>query len=330
MSTTDGGVSATVAAVASLPVRLLLVAVLIPAFAVTLTGVRASVVADASGPAGSPAEVVRVVEVALVDATRPTPAIGDYPGADQRELPTTVYLPATAEPAPLIVLAHGFNGHPRKFTDLATFWANAGYVVAVPEFPASSDEFIAVAGGEFFPDRVADLPQQALDVSFVIDEMAALDVDGSSELSGRVDEERIGLFGLSLGSLTVWNTVLGPDATETRVDALIQSDGAFPGETPLLADVTFPVFVAISDTDGLFTPEVVVPQFATLPAPKFMLVLHGAVHATVGENTPTPADEAYRVATTVFWDRYLGGQPDEPFPDSIGIDGVTTFIDGSE
>lgn len=295
----------------------------------------ASVVADATPKPDEPpapmtnCEVVRVVEVSLIDATRAAPAIGDSVGSDQRELPTTVYLPAMSALAPLIVLAHGFNGHPRKFSDLATFWANAGYVVAVPRFPVSNDEFIALAGGEFFPERVSDLPQQALDVSFVIDEMLTLDGDGSSELSGRVDEERLGLFGLSLGSLTVWTTVLGPDATETRVDALIQSDGAFPGGTPLLAGVPFPVFVAISDVDGLFPPDVVMPQYATLPSPKFMLVLHGAMHATVGENTPTPADEAYRVATTVFWDRYLGGQSDEPFPTSIVIDGVTTFIDGS-
>jgi len=317
--------------VASLPVRVLLVALLIPALTSAVAGVRANVVAAVATPTPEepPAEVIRVVEVSLIDASRATPAIGDSVGSDQRELPTTVYLPATAAPSPLIVLAHGFNGHPRKFSDLAMFWANAGYVVAVPRFPVSNDEFIALAGGEFVPERVSDLPQQALDVSFVIDEMLTLDGDGSSELSGRVDEERLGLFGLSLGSLTVWTTVLGPDAAETRVDALIQSDGAFPGGTPLLAGVPFPVFVAISDVDGLFPPDVVMPQYATLPSPKFMLVLHGAMHATVGENTPTPADEAYRVATTVFWDRYLGGQPDKPFPTSIVIDGVTTFIDGS-
>jgi hypothetical protein len=193
----------------------------------------------------------------------------------------------------------------------------------------SNDEFIAIAGGSFFPERLSDLAQQALDVSFVIDDVLALDGADSSELSGRVDEEHIGLFGLSLGSLTVWNTVIGPAATETRVDALIQSDGAYPGDNDDLASVSFPVFVAISDVDGLFTPDIVMPQFALLPSPKFMLVLHGALHATVGEDTPTAADQAYRVATTVFWDRYLGGQPDEPFPADVSIEGVTTLIDGS-
>lgn len=295
-------------------------------FAGSRAGVDAGLVGAVDEP---PTAVVRVVDIELVDTERSTPAIGDFPGADERELPTTVYLPATTDAAPLIVLAHGFDGHPRKFSDLATFWANAGYVVAVPRFPVSNDGFIAVAGGAFFPERVADLDEQAVDVSFVIDEVLMLTDDSASELNGRIDPEHIGLFGLSLGSLTVWTTVLGDGATETRVDALIQSDGGFPGETSRLADVTFPVFVTGSDVDALFTPELVLPQFAALPAPKFMLVLRGAAHATVGEDTPTPADEAYRVATTVFWDRYLGGQPDAPFPESIAIDGVTIFIDES-
>lgn len=277
---------------------------------------------------GSP-EVTRVVDVVLVDETRPTPAIGEYTGAPTRELTTTVYLPPTTDPAPLIVLAHGFDGHPRKFTELALHWANAGYAVAVPRFPVSNDEFVAVAGGAFFPERLGDLTQQALDVSFVIDEVLALNDAADSEIAGRVDPERIGLFGLSMGSLTVWTTALGLDSTETRVDALIQSDGGFPGEADRLSAVTFPVFMAQSDAErGPFDPAVIIPQYQVIPTEKYLLVMHGAVHATVAENTPTPADQAYRIATTVFWDRTLGGEPDEPFPDSIVIDGVTTFVEG--
>lgn len=309
-----------------------MVALLVPSLVVMLLGAQSTADAlVAGGVDGSPppTTVGRVVEIGLVDADRTTPAIGAYPGADQRDVLTTVYLPPTTEPAPLIVLAHGFDGHPRKFTDLAAFWADAGYVVAVPRFPVSNDEFIAAAGGPFFSERVADLDAQALDVSFVIDELLALDSSGTDELGGRIDHEHIGLFGLSLGSLTVWITVLGDPASELRVDALIQSDGGFPGETPRLADVTFPVFVTGSDVDPIFPPELVLPQFDAMSAPKFMLVLHGAAHAAVGENTVTSADEAYRVATTVFWNRYLGGHPDEPFPDSIVVDGVTSFIDGS-
>lgn len=301
-----------------------LIALLVPGIAIA-TGIGPGVADDADAPP----DVVRVVDVALLDGLRPTPAIGDSPGSASRELTTTVYLPPTSDRAPLIVLAHGFNGHPRKFSELAQFWSNAGYVVAVPRFPVSNDVFVAAAGGDFFAERLGDLMEQARDVSFVIDELLAFDATADSVLANRVDSARIGLFGLSLGSLTVWTTLLGADATETRVSALMQSDGGFPGATDRLTEVTFPVFMAQSDAErGPFDPAVIVPQYHAIPTEKYMLVLHGAAHATVAENTPTLADQAYRIATTVFWDRTLGGEHEASFPDAIRIDGVTTFIEG--
>lgn len=273
------------------------------------------------------AEPIRVVDLAFVDDSRPTPAIGGFGGIGVRELPTRVYLPSSAQRAPLILLAHGFDGHPRKFSELAEHWAKAGYTVAVPRFPVSNDEFVEIAGGAFFGERVGDLSQQALDVAFVIDALFAHDVDGTSGLTGRIDRQRLGLYGLSMGSLTVWLTALGSHAIPIR--ALMQSDGGFPGEMEQLAAVTFPVFMAQSDAErGLFAPDVVIPQYEAIPATKYLLTLHGAGHATVAQNTPTPADLAYRVATTVFWDRHLAGRLDEPFPESIVIDGITSFAVG--
>jgi hypothetical protein len=55
--------------------------------------------------------------------------------------------------------------------------------------------------------------------------------------------------------------------------------------------------------------------------------LHGAAHATVAEDTDTPADEVFQQATTAFWDRTLGDRPDVPFPPSIA--GVASFVEGA-
>jgi len=271
---------------------------------------------------------VPLVELDLVDESRVTPTIGKVTGAARRQLPTVVYLPAADGPAPLIVLAHGFNGHPRLFTTLAGHWAAGGYAVAVPRFPVSSDEFPTL-DPQAFNERVADLPGQAEDVRFLVAALAVATDDPSSRLCGRVDIGRLGLYGLSLGALTVWSTVARRGFDEAGVAALIQSDGGFPGDLAQLADVRFPVLIAHSDVDPAFPVEGVLRQFDVLPAPRYLLVLHGAAHATVGENTPTPADQAYRVATTVFWDRYLGGATDAVFPESISVGGVTTFVDGS-
>ena len=271
-------------------------------------------------------ELIGVVELDLVDTTRSTPQIGAYDGSPRRELPTTVYVPAGDHAAPLIILAHGFNGHPRKFTALARHWAEAGYVVAVPRFPVTNDEFTVLDPCERGA-RLADLPEQADDVTFVIRELAAADhSDDASGLAGRIDPHRLGLYGLSLGSLTVWSTVSRNGFAHSRVGAMVQSDGGFPGDLGMLSDVPFPVLIAHSDVDPVFPADRILREFEVLPAPSFLLLLHGLAHAAAGENTPTAADEAYRAATTIFWHRYLGGREREPFPDDVAIDGITTFV----
>jgi dienelactone hydrolase len=271
--------------------------------------------------------VVTVEVLHLVDASRRTPAIGAFSGSPERDLQTTVWLPAAPEPAPLILLAHGYDGHPRKFTDLARHWAEAGFVVAALRFPVTSDDFPERAPA-FDNARIADLAAQPDDVALVIARLREASADATSALAGRIDPDRLGLYGLSLGALTVW-AASGRDELTGDVDALVQSDGGYPGDAASLADVAFPVFVAHSDVDPLFPAEATLREFGELPAPKFLLVLLGAQHGAVAQNAPTAADEAYRVATTVFWDRYVAGREDADFPASIVIDGVTNFVDGS-
>ena len=129
-----------------------------------------------------------------------------------------MHLPAGPGPFPLVVAAHGFDGHPSTFTELFGRWADAGYVVAAPAFPLSNDE----VPGE---PTVADLASQPGDVSFVIDELLAAGTDGASPVFGAVDPERIGVAGLSLGAATTtafWDLYLwGDEAAEARlVDAV--------------------------------------------------------------------------------------------------------------
>jgi dienelactone hydrolase len=162
----------------------------------------------------------------------------------------------------------------------------------------------------------------------VIAGLHAASDDPTSAIAGRIDPDRLGLYGMSIGALTVW-AAAERDALAGDVDALVQSDGGYPGDAASLVDVGFPVMIAHSDADPIFPPEARLREFGELPAPKFLLVMLGAGHADVPENTATPADEPYRVATTVFWDRYVAGREETEFPPSIVIDGVTTFVDGS-
>jgi predicted dienelactone hydrolase len=86
-----------------------------------------------------------------VDASRPTPAKGNAPGASTRTMATTVLYPASGPPGsaptanappaaagrpyPLLVFAHGFDATPAQYASLLNQWASAGYVVVAPTIP---------------------------------------------------------------------------------------------------------------------------------------------------------------------------------------------------
>ena len=90
------------------------------------------------------------------------------------------------------------------------------------------------------------------------------------------------------------------------------------------------MLIAHSDVDPVFPAERVLRQFDALPAPKFLLVLHGADPRGRSARTPRrPPTRPTASPPPSFWDRYLGGTVDASFPQSITIDGVTTFVDGS-
>jgi len=282
------------------------------------SAVPTTIVVHTTMPVGAP------TVLSIVDASRPTSAAGGNTGADVRTIVTDVYLPnyeTDPDPKPLIVLAHGFTGHPDKFTQLAEAWAAAGFAVAVPKFPLTNDEVAS--------PQIGDLAEQGTDVDVVIDELLDRNASPSDVLAGSIDPERIGLYGLSLGSLTVWGTLID-GCCRDRIDAVVQSDGAFPGDASLLADLGIPVMIAHSDTDSIFPIANIRAEYRSLRAPKYFLTLHGFAHAVVGENTPTSADDAYIVATTVFWRRHLLGvaadSPDATFPDMVTVDGITSLV----
>jgi len=276
-------------------------------------GIGLAVAAVVGGLAGDAVGTTRrsheVVHLDLVDASRPTAGAPGVAASTTRALPTTVHLPTGTGPAPLIVLAHGAAGAPEKFGELAAAWADAGYVVAAPRFPLTNQDVV--------PPVIGDLGEQSRDVRFVIDALT------TGELAGRVDADHIGLFGLSLGALTAWGEALGPEP-DGRIDALVQSDGATLVDD--VAAVPFPVFVAHSDVDPIFAYADVVADYDALAGPTYLLTLHDAVHAAVGEDTVTAADVVYRQATTAFWDRTLRGLA-TPLPDSI--EGVAALVEGS-
>jgi dienelactone hydrolase len=238
-------------------------------------------------------EVGQLTET-FVDESRPTDSGSGEGNAPTRTLVTEIRYPQGDGPFPLVVLAHGQTGHPSKFNQLMTAWASAGFVVAAPVFPLTSNQ------ASF--ETVGDYVNQPADFSFVIDRMLASS-DDDGPLAGRIDREHIGVAGLSLGGSTVYGIAFDGCCRDDRVDAalvmagyLLPFDGAneFPS-VPLL------IIHGNGDARGREPYQMASP-------PKYLMTLERPTHSPPFEDTPDPADELVVTVTVDFWNAYLHGQ----------------------
>ncbi len=190
----------------------------------TMTLVDTSRTTDAV-PDKLPERPDRTIEVEVVYPAEgeagPDPTSGPDPGATGMPAPDgdsiVDAVPADGE-FPLVVFAHGWNGRADNFRGFAESWAREGYVVALPTFPLSQEGI-----------AVDDLANQPGDVSFVIDELAAL--DGDDPLARLVDVEHVAVGGHSLGSATVFGVAYNSCCLDERIDATIPvSGGTLPIE----------------------------------------------------------------------------------------------------
>jgi fermentation-respiration switch protein FrsA (DUF1100 family) len=255
-----------------------------------------------STTSGAPYRVDTATET-FVDDSRPVDDPSGNLSAPARTLPTDVYVPDGPGPFPLVVLAHGFDGHPRKFTQLVTAWAEAGYVVAIPAFPLTNDR----AGG---PTYLQDYANQPADVSFVIDEVLRLAGGDDELLGGKVDDEHIGVAGHSLGGATTYGLVFNDCCRDDRVDAVVLMstlrlpfDGRYElGDVPKL-------LLQLTD-DPIVPYEQAVDAYDEAAAPKFLVSLEDGGHFEPYENAPSEHDDVVRETTIDFWDAYLLGDSD--------------------
>jgi dienelactone hydrolase len=238
-------------------------------------------------------EVAQLSET-FVDTSRPTDSGSGEGNASTRTLVTEIRYPQGDGPFPLVVLAHGQTGHPSKFNQLMTAWASAGFVVAAPVFPLTSNQASL--------ETVGDYVNQPADFSFVIDQMLASSED-DGPLAGRIDREHIGVAGLSLGGSTVYGIAFDGCCRDDRVDAalvmagyLLPFDGAneFPS-VPLL------IIHGNGDARGREPYQMASP-------PKYLMTLERPTHSPPFEDTPDPADELVVTVTVDFWNAYLYGQ----------------------
>ena len=143
----------------------------------------------------------------VVDENRSTAANNEYPGADQRVLDNLVWYPADAQGArPLVIYSHGFMSNRSGGTYIAEALASHGYVVVAPNYPLTH-------GGAPGGPLVTDVVSQPGDISFLLDTLLAELGTTPIKVAG-IDEQRIGVAGLSLTCHSWLTTSYMPDCSQ--------------------------------------------------------------------------------------------------------------------
>jgi len=161
---------------------------------------------------------VLTMDLDLKDTRRVTSANGDSPELPSRKLPATVWYPAGGGHYPLIISSHGFSSMRFGARYLANALARLGYVVVAADYPLTN--FFAKGG-----PRITDVINQPADVSFLIDQMLALNIDQQHPLHGKIDPDRIGATGISLGGMTSTMVGFDPKRMDSRVKAVVSVAG---------------------------------------------------------------------------------------------------------
>ena len=163
---------------------------------------------------------------------------------------------------PVIIFSPGAQGFRQHNTFEVEELVSHGYVVAGIDHPRAAREVVFPDGRRVeFDPKLVDVPRfmtdpafadgifnyLGKDVSFAIDQIAALDHDDPSHiLTGRLDVDHIGMLGVSLGGL------VGAEAcrTDPRIKACLTQDVFVPQDV-LAAGVAQPAMWLSSDAPSM-------------------------------------------------------------------------------
>ncbi len=212
--------------------------------------------------------------VTFLDESRPTEANGDFPGAAARTLAGRLWYPADDDgaPYPLIVYSHGFTSTFEEGAYLAEHLASLGYVVVAVNYPLTH---FGAPGG---PNAV-DVVNQPADISFMIDRLLADNATAGHVLEGRVDPDRIGATGVSLGGMTTTLVSFHPAMRDERIAAAL----SIAGPTAIFTERFFshasvPFLMLAGDIDALVPyPSNAAPVPDIVPGSQLVTVA-GASH----------------------------------------------------
>ncbi len=190
--------------------------------------------------------------------------------------------PPAAGRFPLVVFSHGLSGSPEWCAAALAAWASAGFVVAAPTFPYTS-EFARKY-------RRGDIVNQPDDVRFVLERVRRLDVTAGDALRGRIDGDRVAAVGHSAGGYTTSGLFTAGHDPRLRAGVIMAgwaAPGAFAGPP---ADMLF--------VHGTADPVVPVrtgrAAYERVPWPKSYVLMRRVSHA----NYLRPGHPGFRRATS--------------------------------
>lgn len=252
-----------------------------------------------------------------------------------RDIPVRIYLPATANAAPVILFSHGMGGSRSGSAFFGKHWAARGYVAVFLQHQGSDEALWkgkpARQRLEAMRDAISvdNLLLRAADVSSVLNQLEVWNSEKTNTLAGRMNLKKIGMSGHSFGAATT-EAVSGetlPVIGQALTDARISAAMAFSPSSPThgtadeaFGSVSIPWMLMTGTKDiAPIGHADMKSRLAVYPAlhgaPKYELVLHNAEHsvfiegALPGETGPrNPNHRRVILAlSTAFLDAYLRG-----------------------
>jgi dienelactone hydrolase len=197
---------------------------------------------------------------------RPLPTLIFYPAAVR--VPVRTAVPPAPGPFPLVIFCHGLSGSAQRYADTLADWAAAGFVVAAPTFPHTSE----------FTDhfRRPDIVNQPADARFVLGRVARLNETAGDPLWHRLDTDHLGAIGHSAGGYTVTGLFTAGHDPRLRAGIIMAgwgAKGAFAGSpaTMLFLQGQADPIVPVASSRRLFS---------RVPWPKSYVLMRRDSHAT--------------------------------------------------
>jgi dienelactone hydrolase len=225
-----------------------------------------------------PSRAVVTEHLDLVDPSRPVVSGGVQRSAS-RSLPTTVVRPAGPGRHPLVLVLPGYGVGPSTYARMMAWLARHDVVAAAPSFPlADPSQGLGL-------DR-SDLPNEATDVSFVIDQLER------GPTAGSIDPDRLMVLGHSDGADVALELGYDPNLRDPRMGSII-AVAPDPIAGPVISGGPRLLLIHGS-SDEVVDPSSSASVFARLSAERWSLTILGADHASaiVGPSPWTPTFDA--------------------------------------